>query len=280
MHTVGRPVEVSSLIYPGQRVELDCAMLYSLLGLTAGPASAAEPAARTDSAHEVIPTTDAPVAPVSSAELPAIVTGSVKEVSQSEFSFAASKLPVPVWDLLEPSVVLKLYIVDPQGMFSTDSPLLRKNPAMALIFAAYPATVARLAHRRFIRVSIRGKAFLLHERIEEGQRESSVIDLGGAGVRVRTTVSWLKPGEEMTLMIVTGFVDEHKQQHASLELRVPARVVWVRQLEETREPAVFSVGFAFTEISIADQERLIGFVLAYDASRLRWERSAGGHSER
>lgn len=265
MHTGPGKVDVSSLFYAGQRVELDCTKLYSRLGLAVKPIDPQGTTVQPEVPREAIPTTDAPVSPVSPAELPAIVTGKIKQVLESEFSFTAPSLPTTIWDLLQPLVELNICIIDPKGMFSTESELLRKNPAMALIFAGYPTTGSRLAHRRFIRVSIRGKAFLLHEKVEEGQREGSVVDLGGAGVRVRTTVSWLKPGEEMALMIVTGFVDERRQQHISLELRVPARVVWIRQMEE--EPPVFSVGFAFTEITISDQERLIRFLLAYDSSR-------------
>ncbi|OPX21974.1 MAG: hypothetical protein B1H03_05585 [Planctomycetales bacterium 4484_113] len=271
MPTGGEKVDIATLIYPGQRVELDCAKLYSQLEHVPGPTSAPGNEAASGPVSETTPTTDAPVSAVPPAELPALVTGNIKQVLESQFSFAVPKLPIPVWDLLEPSMLLSLFIVDPRGMFSTESQLLRTNPAMMLIFAAHPLSGARLAHRRFIRVSIRGKAFLLHEKIEEGQREGSVVDLGGAGVRIRTEVSWLKPGEEMTLMIVTGFVDERKQQHVSLDLTVPARVVWVRQTNEDTEHPVFFAGFAFTEISIADQERLIGFLLAYDASRYRAE---------
>jgi hypothetical protein len=200
-------------------------------------------------------------------EMPAIVTGRISAVGQDDFTISLTALPQQLAGKLSPEMVVHILLIDPTGSYSFNGKLLevRENDDALRV----TRTVYGVSHRwrRFMRVAIRGRALFVSEEAIEGEKEGALVDLGGAGVRVETGASWLKVGDELSLVVETGFLDEQSSRHYSLSITVPSRVVWLRQQEGTEDSPVYQVGLAFTEISMVDQDRLIGFILAYETSQ-------------
>jgi len=210
-----------------------------------------------------------PLPSASAKELPAFVTGRITAVAADDFWMRLRQLAPVLEEKLQPQLELDLAVLDPSGMYRFSSRLVEvAREEHSLRIQKVPRGVS-CRFRRYIRVAVRGRAFFLSEEVQEGENEGSLVDLGGAGVRVETSVSWLRIGDELTILIESGFVDEKEQKHVSLDIRVPARVVWLREVSGEGNVPVYHVGFAFTAISMHDQDRLISFLLAYEAARLK-----------
>ena len=259
--------DVSKLFYEGQFVEINCLNLYAKLGINVAlDASAmAKPAAETP----VTEGSETAVAREPDSGMPSLITGRISALNPKEFWIRLREIPSLLEEKLAPEMELELALLDPNGMYKFSSRLLEVAPEEHSLRVKRVDKAIACRYRRFIRVAVRGRAFFLSEEFQEGKQEASLVDLGGAGVRVETSVSWLRIGDQLTILIETGFLDEADEKHVSLDIKVPARVVWLRQVGGTETAPVYHVGFAFTEISMQDQDRLIGFVLAYAKSKLK-----------
>jgi hypothetical protein len=254
-------VDIVHLFYSGQAVELDCHSLYIQLGLSPKLAESAREMSASDLLERhILP--DKPEHKLR--KLPAFVTARIAQVRDKDFTMQMREVPQVLSHRLRPELKLHLLLVDPNGLFGFSGRLLETSHHEQSLRVERAMNGEAMTSRRYIRVAVRGQAFFLSEEVREGEREGTLLDLGGAGVKVETTVSWLKVGDELTMLIETGFLDEHKEKHVSLDVTVPARVVWLRQSGGTPAEPVFHVGLAFTEISIHDQDRLISFILAYE----------------
>lgn len=254
-------VDIVHLFYPGQAVELDCHSLYIQLGLSSQLADSA----RKLSASELLERPDLPDKPEHRLrQLPAFVTGRIDLVSEKDFTMQLREVPEVLSRRLQADLKLHMLLVDPSGLFGFNGNLLETSRHEQALRVERAPNGEAMNSRRYIRVAVRGRAFFLSEEVREGEREGTLLDLGGAGVKVETSVSWLKVGDELTMLIETGFLDENNEKHISLDVTVPARVVWLRQSGGTPEQPIYQAGLAFTEISIHDQDRLISFILAYE----------------
>ncbi len=268
MEELQQTADITELFYKGQFVEIDCQKLYVRLGINVEVLTdtQAEAAAAPEEAKQLESTAEQPSSP---AQLPAYVTGRISSVNPQDFWMRLREMTPGLDDKLLANTELELALLDPNGMFKFNSRILEPAPAEHSLRITRVRKAISCRYRRFIRVAVRGRAFFISEEIQEDGNEGSLVDLGGAGVRVETTVSWLRIGDQLTILIETGFVDEKEQKHLSLDFKVPARVVWLRQVSGTESAPLYHVGFAFTEISMHDQDRLISFLLAYESLKLR-----------
>ncbi len=251
--------QVYDLIYRGQVVELDCSGIYHQVELIGRDKGA------TDSRGEEnadVPEAETPK--LEKAYLPAFMYGTILTVSDREFSVGFKRMPEDLLSIISPRILIPLFIIDPMGVFKIESPLTAKAENPTSLTMTRPRTGLKVEGRRFIRVSVRGTALILDKEIGEDELPNEIVELGGGGIRVQTNYGWLRSGDETMLSVIAGFVDKHSHKHISLELTIPARVVWARPQQVGTEGVAktFHVGFAFTEISIADQERLISFLLS------------------
>ena len=255
---------IAHLFYAGQFAELDCGTLCRQLGLTVKLIDGLKLAGAKELLEEHGVDT---VIEKGMEDMPAFVSGRITGVRREDFFVTLTALPKQLAGRLKPDMIVNVLLLDPTGTFSFNGKLLevREEADMLRIVRTTHGVFHRW--RRFMRVAIRGRALFVSEEVIEGEKEGALVDLGGAGVRVETGASWLKVGDELSLVIETGFQDEQNMRHYSLTVNVPARVVWLRQIEDTDESPVYQVGLAFTEISMVDQDRLIGFILAYEASQ-------------
>jgi hypothetical protein len=251
--------DVTELFYEGQFVEIDCLKLYAKLGISLALESVAK--ANTEATQ--------PAAREEEGGLPSFITGRISSLTSQDFWMRLREIPPGLEERLAPEMKISCALLDPNGMFKFDSRIQEVKRAEHSLRALRVERAIACRYRRYIRVAVRGRAFFLSEEFQEGGEEASLVDLGGAGVRVETSVSWLRIGDQLTILIETGFLDEADEKHLSLDIKVPARVVWLRQMGGTETAPVYHVGFAFTEISMQDQDRLIGFILAYAKSKLK-----------
>jgi len=260
--------DISKLFYEGQFVEIDCLKLYARLGMNV----VLQAPAKTKTADEA-QQTEQPGAVVArepeDGGMPSFITGRISKLNPKDFWIRLREIPPILEERLEPELELELALLDPNGMYRFGSHVLEVAPVEHSLRVKRVDKAVTCRYRRYFRVAVRGRAFFLSEEFQEGKQEASLVDLGGAGVRVETSVSWLRTGDELTILIETGFLDEADEKHVSLDIKVPARVVWVRQVGGSETAPVYHVGFAFTEISMQDQDRLIGFLLAYAKSKLK-----------
>jgi len=263
--------DVTKLFYEGQFVEIDCLKLYARLGMNVALEAPAAPA-KAETADKVRqaeqPETSVAREPEDGG-MPSFITGRISKLNAKDFWVRLREIPSILEEKLAPDMELELALLDPNGMYRFSSRILEVAPAEHSLRVKRVDKAIACRYRRFIRVAVRGRAFFLSEEFQEGKQEASLVDLGGAGVRVETSVSWLRIGDQLTILIETGFLDEADEKHISLDIKVPARVVWLRQVGGTETAPVYHVGFAFTEISMQDQDRLIGFILAYAKSKLK-----------
>jgi hypothetical protein len=254
---------IAHLFYAGQFAELDCGTLCRQLGLTVRLVNGLKIAGAEEMLEEHGVSTELANGMQT---MPAFVSGRISAVRRDDFTLTLSALPQQLSGKIAPDMTVHVLLIDPTGSFSFNGKLLEVHEDTDTL------RIARTTHgvfhrwRRFMRVAIRGRALFVSEEVIEGEKEGALVDLGGAGVRVETGASWLKVGDELSLVVEVGFIDEEKMRHFSLNVNVPSRVVWLRQLEGTEESPIFQVGLAFTEISMVDQDRLIGFILAYETS--------------
>lgn len=255
---------IAHLYYPGQFVEIDCGSLCEQLGIKVKLVDGLVMAGAGTLFEESGVKASVPEA---AKEMPAFVSGRIITVRRDDFVLNLNGLPRQLAGKLMPDTNIHVVLVDPTGSFSADSKLLEvQEPDETM-------RIARLSYgvfhrwRRFLRVAIRGRAFFMSEEVIEGENEGALIDLGGAGVRVEISASWLKVGDELSLVIDTGFLDQENMRHIALNVTVPSRVVWLRQVQSDSPTPLYQVGLAFTEISMVDQDRLIGFILAYECSQ-------------
>ncbi len=260
--------DITKLFYEGQFVEIDCLKLYARLGMNV----VLEAPAKTEITDE-IQRAEQPDAVVArepeDGGMPSFITGRISKLNAKDFWIHLPQIPSLLEEKLEAELELELALLDPNGMYKFGSRILEVTPEEHSLRVKRVDKAIACRYRRYIRVAVRGRAFFLSEEFQEGKAEASLVDLGGAGVRVETSVSWLRIGDQLTILIETGFVDEADEKHVSLDIKVPARVVWLRQVGGTEAAPVYHVGFAFTEISMQDQDRLIGFILAYAKSKLK-----------
>lgn len=260
--------DVSKLFYEGQFVEINCLKLYAQLGMNVVLETPAK--ADTSDEEQQAETPEAAIArEPEEGGTPSFLTGRISRLNPKDFWIRLREIPPILEEKLTPEMELELALLDPNGMYRFGSRIVEVTPEEHTLCVRRVDKAVACRYRRFIRVAVRGRAFFLSEEFQEGKQEASLVDLGGAGVRVETSVSWLRIGDQLTILIETGFLDEADEKHVSLDIKVPARVVWLRQVGGTDAAPVYHVGFAFTEISMEDQDRLIGFILAYAKSKLK-----------
>jgi len=260
--------DVSKLFYEGQFVEIDCLKLYARLGMNV----VLEAPTKTELTDEIQQAEQPETSVAREPEdrgMPPFITGRISKLNPKDFWIRLREIPSTLEEKLAPQMELELALLDPNGMYRFGTRILEVTPKEHSLRVKRVDKAVACRYRRFIRVAVRGRAFFLSEEFQEGSQEASLVDLGGAGVRVETSVSWLRIGDQLTILIETGFLDEADEKHVSLDIKVPARVVWLRQVGGTEAAPIFHVGFAFTEISMQDQDRLIGFILAYAKSKLK-----------
>jgi hypothetical protein len=255
---------IAHLYYTGQMAELDCGTLCRQLGLKVKLvnglklAGAEKLLAEHGVGDEIQKGME---------EMPAYVSGRISALGRDDFTISLTALPQQLAGKLKPEMMLHVLLIDPTGSFSFNGKLLEVRENDDVLRVARTAQGVFHRWRRFMRVAIRGRALFVSEEAIEGEKEGALVDLGGAGVRIETGASWLNVGDELSLVVETGFLDEQNSRHYSLGITVPSRVVWLRRQEGTEDSPVYQVGLAFTEINMVDQDRLIGFILAYESSQ-------------
>lgn len=250
--------QVFDLIYAGQVVELDCSGVYLQFRLLEKSGKSEEfDAGKLTPVPVVEPLEDEKVL-----QFPAFLYGRVVAVSENQFAASFARMPEELWARLSVSLSIPLFISDPIGLFRVVSELISRSENFGTLQLVRPVKGTRVKGRRFLRVSVPGTVILLSEDIDGKRLESPLVDIGGGGLRVETTASWLKVGDELELSISAGFLDEKKNRHFTLELAVPSIVVWTQKSRFQEGRWSYQVGFAFTEISIAEQNRLISFILS------------------
>jgi len=254
-------VEVYRLIFPGQIIELDCSGLYLQVGLKLRERSGWD-VVEPSFGGVVVSPTDPTIQPVPE-HLPTYTTGRVSVVLENEFTAIFNRMPTEVWDLLSPELELHFFILDSSGLFSINTQLTAKEPQLNLLRILRPRKGTQMNGRRFIRVSVHGKAIFLLEEIREGENEGTLVDIGGGGLRIQTNAGWLTPGDEVQTRIIAGFLDERENRHVSLDITTNSRVVWKREIKTSSGKPSYEIGLAFTDIAIADQDAMINFILAY-----------------
>jgi hypothetical protein len=256
---------IAHLYYPGQFVEIDCGSLCEQLGIKVKLVDGLVVAGAGTLLEENGVKADIGAG---AEEIPAFVSGRIIVVRKDDYVLNLNGLPRQLAGKLSPDMNIHVVLVDPTGSFSANSQLLEVHEDDDTLRIARYAYGIFHRWRRFLRVAIRGRAFFMSEEVIEGENEGTLIDLGGAGVRVEISASWLKVGDELALVIDTGFMDQENMRHVALNVTVPSRVVWLRQVQSESPTPLYQVGLAFTEISMVDQDRLIGFILAYESSRM------------
>ena len=254
-------IEVYRLIFPGQIIELDCTGLYMQAGFKLRARSRWD-VVESSCGGVVVSPTDPPIQTVPQ-HLPVYTTGRVSVALEKEFTAIFNRLPTELWELLSSELELHFFIPNSSGLFSITTQLIAKEPHLNLLRISRPRSGTQLNGRRFMRVSVQGKALFLLEEIREGENEGTLIDIGGGGLRVQTNAGWLNLGDEAQIRIIAGFLDERENRHVSLDITTNSRVVWKRECKTSPGKPSYQIGLAFTDIAIAEQDAMISFILEY-----------------
>ncbi len=256
--------DVYDLIYKNQVIELDCMGIYLQTGFV-GKNDFSE-GKRSESVSPTVNGGDESTG-ISKriSNLPAFLCGKVFFVSEREFTTNFARIPDDLWNLLSSYITIPLFIIDPKGVFSIETRLINKSQNPASLTTTRPHLGMQIFGRRFVRVQVLGTVTIINMELGEASEPNPILDIGGGGIRVLSRLGWLKVGDEVHLHITAGFRDK-ENIFISLELTVPSRVVWTKKLGIQEGRMLYQIGFAFTDISISDQDRLISFLISAERS--------------